>query len=103
MIGLTDPVIRRIERRNARRDEDPPTILYQDVGAMNDFNLAPAEWRRMSALDRRILHYYRVMRNHYIDSAREAAEQEAERERKARDVMDKMPKTIPRKRNRRKP
>jgi len=58
---------------------------------MKEFRLSPAQWRRLSSFDRKMLYYHRLMEEHYMDSSRERAEREADAQRRQRDMMKNMP------------
>jgi len=66
---------------------------------MKDFNLSPAEWRRLPRLDKKTLTYSRMMEQHYMDCVYEDQERKREQEKRQKDMMDNMPKqVIPRRR-----
>jgi len=88
------------------KDERPATQLYQQVLTMKEMGLDPGQWKRLSRIDKRILHYFRIMQNYYfefsprqIKARREA--KEAEQKRKQQDLMAKMPKMAPIRRRKR--
>lgn len=89
-MGLTDEVLEKVLKRQKKSDT-PPTALYQQISAMKEFNLTPAQWRSMPGLDRRILMYHRVMESHYISEADEEMKRDIERTRDTDRVMSKMP------------
>jgi hypothetical protein len=65
---------------------------------MKDYGLSPREWGELTRLQKRILHYARIMEKFYL--GRIHADMDAKRKRKAGhpDVMAAMPRTMPRKR-----
>jgi len=63
---------------------------------MKDFHLAPREWRNLSRIDKKVLHYARLMEGYYMDVDREQMKQEAEGEKRRRDFLGSLPSTIPR-------
>jgi len=96
---LTAEVLSAIDKRSKKKNNQKATDLYQAVSTMKEFNLSPAEWRRLSRLDKKILIYSRVMEQHYIDCIHEEHNRKLEQERKRREMMDRMPKlAIPRRR-----
>ena len=101
MIGLSDEVLEKAESlQKKEKDDRPVTPLYQSILTMKEMGLAPDQWRRLSRIDKRILHYFRVMQSYYfefsprqIKARRDAAD--AELKRKQGDLMSKMPRVAP--------
>lgn len=46
---------------------------------MKDFGLAPSEWKRVRPLDKKLLHYHRVMEEYYIKVMTEKERDKVER------------------------
>ena len=44
---------------------------------MREFGLSPGEWSALSNVDKKVLHWFRVMENHYYDIERQKSEQKA--------------------------
>jgi len=91
-------VLKKIEQRS-KEDRTSPTMLYQSIFTMRHFRMAPDEWKRLSRIDRRVLHYQLVMENHYQATAYEKQKHEMDKKRKESEakqrMMSKMPKLRP--------
>lgn len=101
MIGLSDEAIEKVmSLQKEEKDERPVTLLYQQILTMKEMGLGPGQWRKLSRIDKRILHYFRVMQNYYFEfsprqiKARRDAK-EADHKRKQQALMAQMPKLAP--------
>ena len=56
--------------------------------------MTPSEWHSLSRIDKKVLHYHRVMEGHYLDKMTETRERDAEREKERRKFMDRLPKQM---------
>jgi len=65
---------------------------------MKDFHLAPREWRALGRIDKKVLHYARLMEGYYMDQDREQIKQEAEGEKRRQEFIKSLPPTVPRSR-----
>jgi len=54
---------RRIEQGGSGK----ATGLYHDILTMKEFNLAPDQWRRLTRIDRKILHAWRIVQEYHLD------------------------------------
>ena len=95
LIGLTDEVLSEIEaRQKKKKDRTPATPLYQSISTMKEFNMTSFQWHNLSRLDKKLLHYHRVMESHYLDQMHEEGKREREREEERRKFMYKLPTQI---------
>ena len=70
----------RIKRRQIEQGqsiEKPPSLLYQSLSTMREFNLVPADWSKLSRIDKKVLYYFRAMEGHYFDIEKEKGRQKA--------------------------
>jgi len=61
---------------------------------MKEFNMTPSQWQQTTSLDKRILHYHRVMEGHYLDLYHEKMERESKMKQSQQELMSKMPKQL---------
>ena len=54
--------------------------------------MTPSQWHNLSRLDKKLLHYHRVMESYYMDEMHEEGKREREDEK--RKFMDKLPTQI---------
>ena len=70
----------RIKRRQIEQGqsiEKPPSLLYQSISTMREFNLTPADWSKLSRIDKKVLYYFRAMEGHYFDIENEKSKQKS--------------------------
>jgi len=78
LIGLNDRVLARLrKKRIGEGGSESATPLYQDVGTMAEFNLTPGQWHRLGSVDKKILHYFRLMREYHLDVHVERSRQQS--------------------------
>ena len=95
MIGLTDEILSKIEKRQEKKDSGATsTALYQAASTLKDYHLSPSQWRRLSRFDKKVLTYARIMEQHYQDTFLEEAERKRDVEKRQREMMNNMPKQI---------
>ena len=56
--------------------------------------MTPSEWHDLSRIDKKVLHYHRVMEGHYLDKMQESRRREQEREDERRKFMDRLPRQV---------
>ena len=61
---------------------------------MKEFGLTPAEWHDLSCVDKKLLHYHRVMEGYYMDQMHEESERQAEIEKERRGFVDRLPRQV---------
>lgn len=90
---MTDDVLSQIKARQKKKGdkEDTATQLYQSISTMKDFRLDPASWSSLSRLDKKVLHYYRIMEYHYMDQINEKHDRERKLAQQKQDFMNKLP------------
>ncbi len=106
MTGLTDDVLAKIKARDllrqcastAGRKSGKPTQLYQSISIMKEFRLDPASWNSLSRLDKKILHYHRIMEGHYMDQISEKQDRETKMTQQKQEFLNKLPQQMPKRR-----
>ena len=99
-------MLTKLDQRQEERKAESTTPLYQDIAVMKASRLSPAQWCRLSRLDKKILHYFRIIEVYYIEFSPErvkmrAQAKEAEKKRKQQEILGKMPGLSPRFKGRR--
>jgi hypothetical protein len=89
MIGLTDKILLKINKK--KQKEDLPTLLYQNISTMKEFKITPEKWSNLSRIDRKVLYYYRVMESYYIEQVNEKHSKDLKKEQMKQEFLNKLP------------
>ncbi len=67
-MGLDGNAMMRLKKRRIESGAET-TTLYQQISTMKEFGLTPAQWSKLTRLDKKVLHYHRAAESFYIDMA----------------------------------